>query len=100
LITWFPDIVNAFIYFQTDGYVQGFQIASLNGNSTVATFLDPNNLSVTTSGTPWVIRGYKLNNRPQITAIAIGYVQNGSNMQVYPGASSSAGVGNGGENPS
>lgn len=99
-IQWFPDIIGAQIFFQSDGYVQGYTIVSLTSSNTVITYIDVSNLSFTSSSSPWVIRGYKLNQRPNITSIAIGFVQNGSHMQVYPGSSSVSGPGNGGENPS
>ncbi len=98
---WYPDVIGAFIYFQSDGYVQGFQILSLAFTNTQLTFSDPGSLFlVNKPNTQWVIRGYKLNQRMNITAAAIGFTQNASNTQVYPGASAALGVGNGGENPS
>jgi hypothetical protein len=99
-IVWPLDVVDYVIAFQTDNYVNEFTIATLTGTNTIITYTDTSNLSVTSaSGVPWVIRGYKKNQRAAIANITIHYAYLGDKNQYFPGSKSNAGPGNTGENP-
>lgn len=54
---WPSDLLDYFIYFETDGYTQGYEITARNSN-TVITYLDPATLEPTGSDVKWVIKGY------------------------------------------
>lgn len=100
-ITWPLDVIDYYISFQTDSYVNQYLITNLTVSNTVITFSDATNLSVTNaSGLPWVIRGYKKNQRPNHYGIVVHFEFMGDKTQAYPGGNTGSGAGNGGENPS
>lgn len=77
-LVWPLDCVDYFIAFQTDGYVQTWQISAVNGN--VLTVLDPLGVLYTNrSGVAWVIRGYKKNMSVRIDSLGIRQVIVGDN---------------------
>lgn len=99
-ITFMADVVGYTIYFDTDGYIQGYPITALDVTQKIITYTDVANKSVTNSSMQWVIRGYKKQQRPSITSFAIHYQFKGDKTQSYPGSTSNSGPGNAGENPS
>lgn len=97
-LVFFPDVVTYSIAFQNDGYIQEYPIASLDATSKIITYSDTANLSA--SGTVgWVIRGIKKEQRFELSSYIIHYMLLGDKVQRYPGNTSDAGSGNGGENP-
>lgn len=98
-IIWPIDVVDYYIAFQTDNYVQEFLITALDVTNKIVTFSDASNLSV--AGTvAWVIRGIKKQQRHTITSFVIHYAYLGDKTQAYPGKYTTSGTGNAGENPS
>lgn len=55
--TWPSDVVDYFIYFDTDNYTKGYEITTRNSN-TLLTYLDPTTLQPSGSNVKWVIKGY------------------------------------------
>lgn len=97
-ITFMPDVVGYYLALQNDGYVLEYSITALDGTSKIITYADASNTSV--SGTnQWVIRGYKKEQRLELSSYIIHYLFRGDKVTGYPGAKSNAGYGNGGENP-
>jgi hypothetical protein len=100
-ITWYPDVVGYYIYFQTDGYKQGYLITALDGTGKIITYSDVGNLSVSAAGgITWAIQGYKKQQRPSLTSVALTYSLTGDKTQAFPGGASNSGPGNLGGNPS
>jgi hypothetical protein len=99
-LTWPLDVVGMYISFQADGYVKQYQITSLDSTFKYAFYSDPNNTSVNSSSSPWVIRGTMKEQSPTITSVTLYYSPLGEKFQKYPGAYTSSGPGNMGENPS
>jgi hypothetical protein len=54
---WPTDILDYFIYFDTDGYTKGYEIIARNTNN-ILTYLDPATSQPTGTGVKWLIKGY------------------------------------------
>ena len=54
---WPTDVVDYFVYFETDGYTKGYSIVSRDSN-TVLTYLDPTTSQPSGSNVKWIIKGY------------------------------------------
>ena len=54
---WPTDILDYFIYFDTDGYTKGYEIIARNTNN-ILTYLDPATSQPAGTGVKWLIKGY------------------------------------------
>lgn len=79
------EIVNYFVSFETDDYTEDFEITTRN-SATVLTFSDPSNLVLTTTGTKWLIKGYRKGERLNLLSYSINNAMLGQNQEVYRGS--------------
>lgn len=87
-INWPLDVVDYYIAFADDGYVNTWQIASVSANT--LTILDPNSLIPSDkSNLGFVIRGYKKNMSLEISSLVIRYTMGGDKTQAWKSAADS-----------
>lgn len=82
-IIWPLDVVDYYLAFSDDGYVNTFRIKSFV-SSTVVLLDDPSSLiTVNKTGVNWVIRGYKKNMDFEISGISLKFMALGDAMGTY-----------------
>lgn len=89
-IVWPNDVVDMYISFDTDNYVNQFLVTAVSG--AVITYSDATNLSVTKTG-KWQIKGIKKEQRIAITSFDVHFATLGDENQDYPGDTLSQGPG-------
>lgn len=95
-LTWPLDIVDYYLSFDTDDYVNQYLIASLDATKKIATLLDPSATLVTTSTAKWQIKGIKKEQRVKITSFDVHMELLGEEFQAYPGRTGANGMGDNG----
>lgn len=80
---WPRDVVDYYIAFETDNYVNEYLVTAIS-NATI-TFSDASNLSVSGSSKKWVIRGYQKEEKLNLHAYNIHFTTFGLRGLDYPG---------------